>query len=144
MKYLHILLVLAFLLICSTVNAEDNKDDIAWFNEKWERQNTMLPYVDTMVGMSYIFKPTHGTELESYILKTMRPYIGFGIRPFLFLDLDAPSLEGLGFGFHTMIFSSGISMYYSHPKMWPIYLAWTLGWDTVGNTIPGASVGARF
>jgi hypothetical protein len=145
MKYIYLCLIAAFLFVCSTVQAKDErKDNIKWYNEKWAQQNTVLPYVDTMIGLSYIFEPSHGDSLERYILHTMRPYIGFGIRPFLFLDIDAPSLEGLGFGFHTMIFSSGLTMYYSHPNMWPVYLAWTIGWDRHGNTIPGCSAGARF
>lgn len=145
MKYIYLCLIVAFLFVCGTVQAKEHrKDDIKWYNDKWAEQNTVLPYVDTMVGLSYIFEPSHGTDLERYVLQTMRPYIGFGIRPFLFLKQDIPSLEGLGFGFHTMVFSSGLSMYYSHPKMGPIYLAWTIGWDRHGNAIPGCSFGARF
>lgn len=141
MKYFYILLAVIFLFLSVPGQA---KDKVTWDHKRWEKQNTIIPYTDTMLGVSYLFEPPRGYEFGRYVLATMRPYIGFGTRPFMFLNLGVPILEGLGFGIHTMIFNAGLTMYYSHPKMKHFYLAWTLGWDWYGNFLPGASLGARF
>lgn len=116
-----------------------------WRNNK---DSSLIPYVDTMLGMAYVFEPPTGYEIEEYLLATARPFIGFGCRPFVLLKLKntaaASALEGLGFGIHTKIFSTGIHMYYSHLQMKPFFLAFNVGWDWHGNTIPGCSFGARF
>ena len=141
MKYVYFLLAAVFLFLSVPGQA---KSKVTWNHKRWEKQKTIIPYTDTMLGVAYIFESPEGYEFGKYILATMRPYIGFGTRPFVFLNLGVPLLDGLGFGFHTMIFSSGISMYYTHPKMGHLYLAWTLGWNRYGETLPGASLGIRF
>ena len=136
------LIVLSLIFIASTSYAITVKE---WYNNK---DSSLIPYVDTMLGMAYAFEPPSGHEVEEYLLATVRPFIGFGCRPFKFLKLKSgaatSALEGLGFGIHTKIFSTGIHMYYSHLKMKPFFLAFTLGWNWHGETIPGCSFGARF
>ena len=118
--------------------------------KEWQNSedSSLIPYVDTMLGIAYAFEPPSGYDVEKYLLATVRPFIGFGCRPFIFLKLkNSPAvsaLKGLGFGVHTKIFSTGIHMYFSHIVMKPFFLAFTLGWDWYGNTIPGASFGTRF
>jgi hypothetical protein len=114
-----------------------------WGKEK-EKDKTLIPYVDSQIGIAYAFEPLSGHTAEGYLRDTVRPFVGFGCRPFKFLKLNSPILEGLGFGIHTKIFSTGIHMYYSHAEMKPFFLAFTVGWEWDGNTIPGASFGARF
>ena len=133
--------ILLLMLIVFTV------DSFSYSGEGWDKSDSLIPYVDTMIGIAYAFEPPSGHEVEEYLLATLRPFVGFGCRPFVFIKGDSPglsALKGLGFGFHTKIFTTGIDMYYSHQKMKPFFLAFTLGWDWYGNTIPGASFGTRF
>ena len=132
------LILLIFIFIGSSAFAITIKE---WHGSK---DSSMIPYVDTMIGIAYAFEPPSGYEVEEYLLATVRPFIGFGCRPFVFLKLKSEALNGLGFGIHTKIFTTGIHMYYSHFMMRPFFLAFTLGWDWEGNTIPGASFGTRF
>jgi len=115
-----------------------------WDKKKEVKTDSLIPHVDSMIGIAYSFEPPSGHSAAEYLLQTVRPFVGFGCRPFVFLRLNSPALEGLGFGVHTKVFSTGIDMYYAHEKMKPFFLAFTLGWDWYGNTIPGASFGTRF
>ena len=132
--------ILIFILMSTTAFAA------FWNKEKKivPAEKTLISFVDGMIGISYSFSPAESNDLEEYLKNTVRPFIGLGCRPFVFLPKKIPILDGLGFGFQTKIFSIGIHMYYSHPNMKPFFLAFDLGWDWKGNTLPGASLGTRF
>lgn len=132
MKYL----IIVFVLMSSVCMAN------SVYPEKFD--TLLIPYVDTMAGLAYAFKTQHGGTFEDYLRDTARVFFGFGIRPFLFLKIDCEALKGLGFGFNTLIFSSGLHIYYSHKRMKRFFLAWLVSWDWDGRFMLGSSFGVRF
>lgn len=132
------LIILIFVFVANFAYAITVKE---WRSQK---DSSLIPFVDTQIGIAYAFEPPSGHKIEDYLLATVRPFIGFGCRPFIHLKIKNEFLNGLGFGIHTKIFTTGIHMYFSHIEMKPFFLAFTLGWDWYGNTVPGASFGTRF
>ena len=91
----------------------------------------IFTYLDIMVGPAYAWKSGY------------RGIMSIGIRPFEFLKERNDGLAGLGIGVHTMVYNSGLILYYSHPTMAPMFFGMTVGWDWEGNTVPGVAIGLR-
>lgn len=91
----------------------------------------VFTYLDIMVGASYAWKSGY------------RALLGIGVRPFEFLKERNDGLAGLGIGIHTMVYNSGLILYYSHPTMAPMFFGITVGWNWEGDTVPGVSIGLR-
>jgi hypothetical protein len=91
----------------------------------------VFTYLDIMVGAAYAWNSGY------------RPLLGVGVRPFEFMKERNDGLAGIGIGVHTMVYNSGIILYYSHPAMAPMFFGISVGWDWEGHTVPGVTIGLR-